>query len=419
MKLKIREEKGITLIALVITIIVLLILAGVSIATLTGENGILTQAENAKTSNKKGKIQDEFALIANEWTIEKNAGNKTLAEFLSEKKEEGKITELVDNENGTYTMKSNGYETIINQEGKISDVFNPEEWDKTAASEECFVWGSDIEGTDGYDVIIGYTEKLQSNTKLRIPTRCKKIICDGTYYNENTYLDDQIGRAFISNVQKIEIPSTVTEIGTYAFGSVHFSQENLNEVIISNGVISIGNYAFYNCKGLKSITIPNSVTSIGNNTFYNCTGLASITIPNSVTSIGNNTFYNCIGLASITIPNSVTSIGDGTFFNCTALKSITIPDSVSNIGNSAFYNCTGLTNIIIPNSVTSIGGTAFEGCKGITSLTIPNTVKNIGWGAFYEWTSSQTINIQGYSSAPSGWDAEWNINCLATINWNQ
>ena len=47
------ENKGITLIALVITIIVLLILAGVSIAMLTGQNGILTQAQNAKTQNQR------------------------------------------------------------------------------------------------------------------------------------------------------------------------------------------------------------------------------------------------------------------------------------------------------------------------------------------------------------------------------
>ena len=53
-KLK-NASKGITLIALVITIIVLLILAGVTIATLTGENGILTQANNAKTRNRNSR----------------------------------------------------------------------------------------------------------------------------------------------------------------------------------------------------------------------------------------------------------------------------------------------------------------------------------------------------------------------------
>ena len=55
---KIKENKGITLIALVITIIVLLILAGVSIAMLTGENGILTQANKAKVETRGAAVQE-------------------------------------------------------------------------------------------------------------------------------------------------------------------------------------------------------------------------------------------------------------------------------------------------------------------------------------------------------------------------
>ena len=51
LKERLKTHKGITLIALVITIIVLLILAGVTIATLTGDNGILTKAQNAKEKN--------------------------------------------------------------------------------------------------------------------------------------------------------------------------------------------------------------------------------------------------------------------------------------------------------------------------------------------------------------------------------
>ena len=66
MKLNLKERKGITLIALVITIIVLLILAGVSIAMLTGQNGILTQANNAKTStaNKSAEEKVKLAVMA-------------------------------------------------------------------------------------------------------------------------------------------------------------------------------------------------------------------------------------------------------------------------------------------------------------------------------------------------------------------
>ena len=57
-----RNQRGITLIALVITIIVLLILAGVSIAMLTGDNGILTQANNAKVSQIEGQVREEVNL---------------------------------------------------------------------------------------------------------------------------------------------------------------------------------------------------------------------------------------------------------------------------------------------------------------------------------------------------------------------
>ena len=60
MKFKeIQREKGITLIALVITIIVLLILAGISIAMLTGQNGILTQAQNSKQATKKAEVKEK------------------------------------------------------------------------------------------------------------------------------------------------------------------------------------------------------------------------------------------------------------------------------------------------------------------------------------------------------------------------
>ena len=57
-----RNQRGVTLIALVITIIVLLILAGVSIAMLTGDNGILTQANNAKVSQIEGQVKEEVNL---------------------------------------------------------------------------------------------------------------------------------------------------------------------------------------------------------------------------------------------------------------------------------------------------------------------------------------------------------------------
>ena len=162
------------------------------------------------------------------------------------------------------------------------------------------------------------------------------------------------------------------------------------DVVIPDGVISIGDGAFWGCRTLTSITIPNSVTSIGSSAFSHCIRLTSITIPNSVTSIGNEAFKFCVSLTSITIPSSVTSIGSSAF-SYTRLTSITIPDSVTSIGNYAFYNFTSLTSIIIPSSVTSIGEYAFEGCTNLTSITIPNSVTRIGENAFRGCTNLTSI----------------------------
>ena len=205
-----------------------------------------------------------------------------------------------------------------------------------------------------------------------------------------------------------------------------FKRENIKNVIIKNGVTSIGSYAFYYFTDLTSITIPNSITSIGEKAFEGCTDLISITIPNSVTSIGENAFAYCTGFTSITVPNSVTYIGTGAFTGCQGLTSMNvesgniyydsrnncnaiirkndntliygcngtiIPNNVTNIGSYSFLNCTDIKSITIPNSVTSIDYYAFCGCTNLTSITIPNSVKNIDGGAFSGCTGLTSITI--------------------------
>ncbi len=155
-----------------------------------------------------------------------------------------------------------------------------------------------------------------------------------------------------------------------------YSNRSINKIIISDGVTSIGDDAFYGCENLANITIPDSVTSIGDDAFSNCKSLTSITIPNGVTYIGDGTFDFCTNLTSITIPNSVTSIGDCAFSICASLSSITIPNSVTNIGSQAFMCCESLTSITIPGSVTSIGEWAFSYCNNLTRITVESSNPN-------------------------------------------
>ena len=94
-------------------------------------------------------------------------------------------------------------------------------------------------------------------------------------------------------------------------------------------VTGIKGFNLSNKENIKSITIPDGVTSIGDSAFSDCRSLTDITIPDSVTSIGCEAFYNCSSLTNTTIPDGVTSIEYGTFYDCSSLTNITIPDSVT------------------------------------------------------------------------------------------
>ena len=194
----------------------------------------------------------------------------------------------------------------------------------------------------------------------------------------------------------------------YSWESVpwYSDQDSIREIVIEDGITSIGDTAFYTCKNLRHVTIPESVTSIGNDAFNYCSSITEIALPSGIKTIGDRVFRYCTSLVSIEIPDSTESLGRDVFWHCTKLKKIdvahgnaffssengilfnkdrteiiccpanapiskyTVPDSVISIGDGAFYYCRGIKSISISKNVTSIGANAFAHSKVLSSITV-------------------------------------------------
>ena len=192
-----------------------------------------------------------------------------------------------------------------------------------------------------------------------------------------------------TKLTKVVIGSNITTIGDYAF----YGCKNLKSVMIGKNVTSIGKCAFAKDTSLTSIVIPDKVKTVGSSVFDGCTKLKTVKLGKSLTSISDKMFYKCSSLTKVSIPAKVTKIGKSAFASCTKLSSVTIGKKVSSIGSNAFYKCTSLKKVIIPASVKTIGGSAFSGCTKLVTLTIGNKVTDIGKNAFQKCTSLKKVTI--------------------------
>ena len=190
------------------------------------------------------------------------------------------------------------------------------------------------------------------------------------------------------------IPDSVTTIGKYAFDGC----ENLTRVEFGSGIVTIGECAFEYCNNLEEIKLPQGLANILDDAFYGCSSVAEITVPGSVQNIGEDAFAKCDSLSKVVIENGVTSIGEYAFWENKSLFSVAIPGSVKTISEGAFYYCPSFEQVELSEGIEEIGDYAFEDCL-IKCVVIPSSVKSIGDFAFgYSWDEENETHIKLYDT---------------------
>ena len=192
--------------------------------------------------------------------------------------------------------------------------------------------------------------------------------------------------------------------------------KNITEVEIpvtygKSRVGHIADFAFENCKQLKQVIIPEGIKTIGLDAFSGCNSLSSVKIPASVTYVAPRAFYSCDALTKIEVEdgNERYESIDGVLYDKIdkiivaypmglASECYTVKEGTLTIGSNAFAVASKLETVVLPDSVTVIEERAFSQ-SSVKSLYMFSGVVSCGYAPFAE--SDMTIYFAGS-------EEEWN-----------
>ena len=253
----------------------------------------------------------------------------------------------------------------------------------------------------------------------------------GTCGDTSTWVLDESGTLTISGTGGITNNSYKSSYGSY-----------IKKIIIEEGITSICNYAFSDCRNVETVELPEGLQTIGTRAFDCCVSLTSINIPSSVENVGDYPFVDCVKLTDIivaesnqyyasvdgvlfnkdkttlvryptgkiaesyVVPSGVMTIGKQSFGSAGVdintgkatngyckLTKIELPDSISKIEAAAFSLCRDLQYINIPDSLESIESGIFRGCFALKEIHIPDGITKIGSSAFFNCKNLTMIYI--------------------------
>ncbi|CAJ1955976.1 unnamed protein product [Cylindrotheca closterium] len=181
-------------------------------------------------------------------------------------------------------------------------------------------------------------------------------------------------------VRKVKVHKSVgTEIPNRAFQYCSL----LTQVQLpKKGLLKIGIGAFEDCSQLQDIEIPSTVIEIKTNAFWSCRSLRHLVLPEGLQIVGIGAFAYC-EFETVVYPSTLKEIGDGAFHWNSVLTTVYLKEGLKKIGKDAFSHCESLVNVNIPRTVKQISKGCFDGCGQLMSAELSPSLKNIGNYAFH------------------------------------
>ena len=419
-------EKGITLVALVVTVIVLLILAGVTLNLLLGENGLL---------NKAGKASD-MQVAANE----KEALQMALAELeiAKTKKEIEEITAYILERQ----LKQDGYNVSVNSDGEVYlvtflDSKNIYVVDKMGNVEQAERYNINYNLNGGNnppeqpqtyqrgetvgllyptkegEAFEGWYETSDFSgeriTEIRNRREDITVYAKWVEETEQDYFKWSTDGTTITGLNgntkaEIVVPKTHiladgTTVDVTIIGNSAFSGHSEITSLKLQKITTLNQYAFRNCTGLEEIEIPKSVTSSSGSPFNGCTNLKEVTFEEGTEQVPYAIFISCSGPLEVTLPGSVRTIAAHAF-NGSGIVKLEMANNPNierkgTIGNNAFKNCKNLSNIKISNNIRIFENSAFAGCTNLKDIEIPKSIETCqANGIFTECTNLKNVTFE-------------------------
>lgn len=234
---------------------------------------------------------------------------------------------------------------------------------------------------------------LQSN---HVSTRIK--IRDYQYLNDEDMIEVNILEGVVSigersfanckNLKKIILPVTLEEIGPSAFSGC----ESLEEIVLPKNIKKLCYRAFGDCKKLKKIVIPEGVQELEWGVFAGCQDLEEIELPNSITKMDKQLFLNCKKLRRVKLPKNITELPDEFFRNCENLD-IVLPETITELGKGVFSGCIQLTHF--PTKLKSFGDECFKNCRAFKNIILNKNISFIPNDAFNGCINLESISYEG------------------------